>query len=144
MEHLMEILQWLIPSGGLGMLLGWVTSRRIRNARTRQEEHDVYLKMYEDTKRTLVELNEDNTQMLRRLARLEVAILKSRSCRYFHPHCPLRIELQNVSQRRTGASEDRDLKNHLRSHEPLGSSEEDSRDRPDRDGDIDTLGGEPP
>lgn len=92
-ETIIEILQWLIPTGTLGGLLAWFTNKVIRNTRTVKEVHDTYKEMYENTQGTLLELQNDNKRLYRAVSKLERTISKATTCRYF-ADCPLRSELQ--------------------------------------------------
>lgn len=93
-EYVLTIIQWLIPSGGVGALLVWLTSRTLRSTRTAKEVHDTYKQMYEDLQRTLIDLQHDNTQLYATLSRLEQAVSRATLCRYYGAACPLRSELQ--------------------------------------------------
>ena len=92
-ETIIEILQWLIPTGTLGGLLAWFTNKIIRNTRTVKEVHDTYKEMYENTQGTLLELQNDNKRLYRAVSKLERTISKATACRYF-ADCPMRSELQ--------------------------------------------------
>lgn len=93
METLLTLLQWLIPSGGIGALLVWLTSRTLRQTRESKEVHDTYKAMYEDVQATLHTLQDENNKMQLSVASLRRLVLRSTTCRYF-VHCPLRSELQ--------------------------------------------------
>lgn len=129
---ILALLQWLLPSGGVGLVLGWITSRRIRLARSRREEHDTYMHMYDDTQDTLLRLSQDNQQMLLRLSRVEAALAKAYRCRYLH-QCPLRHELQQLSETMPQAERHVKLRDYLRSHEPQGTADEDDGTRSERE-----------
>lgn len=92
-ETLTNILQWLIPSGALGTVVVWLTNKTIRNLRTVKEIHDTYKVMYEDLHNTMLEIQGDNKKLQRAVGRLERAVSKVSSCRYY-PNCPVNIELQ--------------------------------------------------
>lgn len=96
-EHLFSFLQWLIPSGGVGAVVVWLTSRRLREVRTIKEAHDTYKLMYEDVRTTLLQLQTDNTTLYATLSRLEQAVQRATLCRYYGAACPLRSELLNRS-----------------------------------------------
>lgn len=134
MEQVLTLLQWLIPSGGVGMLLGWLTSSRLRRARTRREEHDTYMHLYEDTKQTLEELSHENSKMRHRLGRLETMLTRAYNCRYWGS-CPIRRELQkHEAEALYGAAPARDLKDYLRRHEPHHAPPEDTGEHPSGEG----------
>jgi hypothetical protein len=92
-ETIIEILQWLIPTGTLGGLLAWFTNKVIRNTRTVKEVHDTYKEMYENTQGTLLELQNDNKRLYRAVSKLERTISKATTCVHYNV-CPLRSELQ--------------------------------------------------
>lgn len=94
-ETLTTILQWLIPSGGLGAVLVWITNRTLRNTRTAKEVHDTYKAMYEDMQKTLIELRNDNEKLYKVVTRLEHTITHAYACRYWD-HCPIRAELPDT------------------------------------------------
>lgn len=92
-ETIITILQWLIPSGSLATVIIWLTNKTLRNARTNKEVHDTYKLMYEDVKRTLIELKNENKNLYRAFARLERAVSKASTCNHYDV-CPIRDELQ--------------------------------------------------
>lgn len=88
-----QMVQWLVPAGGLGAVIVWLTSWVIRNTRTAKEVHDTYKTMYENIQGTLIELQDENKKLYRAVSKLERTISKATTCRYF-ADCPLRSELQ--------------------------------------------------
>ena len=52
---IMQILQWAIPSGGIGAAIAWVANRKVKEAETAKSVHDTYKVMYEDVSTLLVE-----------------------------------------------------------------------------------------
>ena len=95
-ESILQLLQWLVPSGGVGLLLGWLTSARLRRTRITKEVHDTYKQMYEDLHTELTNLASENSATNLRLTRLEQAIARGQSCRLW-PHCPIRLQLQRTA-----------------------------------------------
>lgn len=100
METLLTILQWVIPSGGIGMAIGWLADRRVNNARASKEIHDTFKQMYEDVSTILInvqknneELCEENSRTRRALNRLSKAIEAIPLCDY-HSQCPVLSELR--------------------------------------------------
>lgn len=106
MDTLMQILQWAIPSGGIGAAIAWVANRKANNARQAKSVHDTYKLMYEDISRLLVETQQkydestklteklvsENNLTRRALNRLSRAIEAIQLC----PHagtCPVSGEL---------------------------------------------------
>jgi hypothetical protein len=91
-DTLTSILQWLIPSGGLGAVIAWITSRRIRSTRVVKEVHDTYKTMYGDVQHTLLEIRNENEKLYKAVNKLERAVSRATMCRYWDS-CPVRAEL---------------------------------------------------
>lgn len=106
MDAILQILQWAIPSGGIGAAIAWVANRKSNNARQAKEVHDTYKVMYEDISKLLVKtqtkydestkltekLMQENNLTRRALNRLSRAIEAIQLC----PHagsCPVSGEL---------------------------------------------------
>lgn len=96
-ETLTTLLQWLIPAGGFGTVIVWLTSKNLRNVRTAKEVHETYKVLYENIQQTLIELQDENKKMYKVVARLERAVNRASVCRYYD-HCPVRDELQKSGQ----------------------------------------------
>ena len=62
-DSLLNILQWLLPTGSVGAVVVWLTSKTLRQAHTAKQVHDTYKAMYEDVRGTLILLQDDNTQL---------------------------------------------------------------------------------
>lgn len=111
-DIIMNILQWAIPSGGIGAAIAWIANRKVKTAEQAKQVHDTYKSMYEDVSRELLnlqrkvdestrenasaieELNRENTRTRNALNRLSRAIEAIQLC----PHratCPVSGELQN-------------------------------------------------
>ncbi len=103
---IVDIIQWAIPSGGIGAAIAWVANRKATAAKTAKSVHDTYKVMYEDVSALLVETQkkyEENTKISERLVaennltrravnRLSRAIEAIQLC----PHraaCPVSSEL---------------------------------------------------
>jgi hypothetical protein len=93
-DVLTNILQWIVPSGGLGAVIAWLVSSRIRNTKTAKEVHDVYKAMYEDVQRSLIDLRNENERLYKAFIRLERAIRAATLCPNYHS-CPVRAELSD-------------------------------------------------
>lgn len=105
--EVMEILQWAIPSGGIGTAFGWLINRRLSAVRIKKEIHDTYKTMYEDVSvlvlnvqkkyeeciETINELREEKNRTNRALNRLSRAIEAIPLCDY-HGQCPVLAELR--------------------------------------------------
>lgn len=53
-ETIMEIIQWAIPSGGIGAAIAWIMNRKAAAAKEAKSVHDTYKLMYEDVSRELL------------------------------------------------------------------------------------------
>lgn len=108
-DTIMQILQWAIPSGGIGAAIAWVANRKANNAKQAKSVHDTYKVMYEDISTLLVEtqkkydesskltekLVSENNLTRRALNRLSRAIEAIQLC----PHagtCPVSSELSFI------------------------------------------------
>ena len=96
-DSLFTLLQWLLPTGSVGAVIVWLTSKTLRQARTAKEVHDTYKAMYEDVQGTLINLQHDNSQLHDAILRLEATIRRATECRYYGT-CPLRSELQQLKR----------------------------------------------
>lgn len=93
METLFQILQWALPTGGVGLAIGWLLSRNIRKTREAKEIHDTYKAMYEDVQQTLFDLKDEYDRLFKKMSRLERAVYRASGCRYWS-QCPVRNELR--------------------------------------------------
>ena len=59
-ETILQILQWAIPSGGIGAAIAWIANRKAASAKTAKAVHDTYKTMYEDISQLLVENQKKN------------------------------------------------------------------------------------
>lgn len=105
-DTILQILQWAIPSGGIGAAIAWIANRKAREAKTAKEVHDTYKTMYEDISTLLVEtqkkyeetkeqieaLGADNSRTRRALNRLSRAIEAIQVCPH-RANCPVSGEL---------------------------------------------------
>jgi len=105
-DIILNILQWAIPSGGVGAAIAWIANRSVKQAESAKKIHDTYKEMYEDISQELVTiqkksdentkameaLRDENGRTRRALNRLSRAIEAIQSC----PHrgtCPVSGEL---------------------------------------------------
>jgi hypothetical protein len=93
-DTLTTILQWLIPSGGLGAVIAWLFSKVLRNLRETKEVHSTYKMLYEDISGTLKDLQNEVDELHKELGRFRRAVAKMYDCRYY-PDCPVGRELQD-------------------------------------------------
>lgn len=106
MDTILAILQWAIPSGGIGAAIAWLVNKKVTHAKQAKEVHDTYKAMYEDISHLLEETQEkyekstklteqlvsENNLTRRALNRLSRAIEAIQLC----PHagsCPVSGEL---------------------------------------------------
>lgn len=92
-DLIMQILQWLIPVGSAGTILGWIFYRDLRKAREAKEKNDIYKDMYDNISGTLIELQNENKRLYKAVRQLNQTIQKATSCVHF-ADCPMRDELQ--------------------------------------------------
>lgn len=64
-DTLLQILQWALPSGGIGAAIAWVANRKANAAKTAKTVHDTYKVMYEDISRLLEETQEKYAESTR-------------------------------------------------------------------------------
>lgn len=114
-DTILQILQWAIPSGGIGVAIAWIANRRIRTVEEKKKVEDTYKQMYDMVSKELVglqqqnqanyekieELQNENGKTRRALLRLSRAIEAIQLC----PHraaCPVSSELSLVEEADTG------------------------------------------
>lgn len=111
-DIILNILQWAIPSGGIGAAIAWIANRKVKEAEQAKRIHDTFKEMYgdvskellakqkelndaaEDNAKAIEELNKENDRTRYALNRLTRAIEAIQLC----PHrasCPVSGELQN-------------------------------------------------
>lgn len=125
-DTLINILQWLIPSGGLGAVIVWLTNKTLRNVRTAKEVHDTYKALYDDLRQTLIQLQDENKKLYKVVSRLERAVSKAPRCRYYDT-CPIRDELRDnpeISGKPKGGKRQRSDKRNTDSENYSGSGVE--------------------
>ena len=105
-DTIFQILQWAIPSGGIGAAIAWIANRRLRTVEQKKKVEDTYKQMYDMVSAELVglhkqnrinyekmeELRGENDKTRRALNRLSRAIEAIQLC----PHraaCPVSGEL---------------------------------------------------
>lgn len=70
-ESFITLLQWLLPTGGIGTLLGWLVSSRLRRMREEKEEHESYRLMYHEAMDDFNQLRNEKRQLEREIAELK-------------------------------------------------------------------------
>lgn len=101
-----DVIQWVLPCGGIGAAIAWIASRNARRATNAKTVHDAYKSMYEDVSAllmknqqkyeelntTMCDLTAEHDRTRRALNRLSRAIEAIQIC----PHrdtCPVSSEL---------------------------------------------------
>lgn len=92
-ELIMQILQWLIPVGSAGTVIGCIFYRDLRKACEAKKKNDIYKEMYDNISGTLIELQNENKRLYKAVRQLNQTIQKATSCPHF-ASCPMRNELQ--------------------------------------------------
>lgn len=103
MDLVMQILQWLIPTGGILTLFGWIRQRDTRKERVAKEKNDIYKEMYDNISGTLLELQNENKRLYKAVRQLNQTIQKATACPHFGS-CPMRDELQKLERSDTEPS----------------------------------------
>lgn len=70
-ESFITLLQWLLPTGGIGTLLGWLVSSRLRRMREEKEEHESYRLMYHEAMDDFNQLRNEKRKLEREIAELK-------------------------------------------------------------------------
>lgn len=105
---ILQILQWAIPSGGIGAAIAWVVHRSAANAKDAKVVHDTYKQMYEDISAELEKmrnraesleskinkLTNENDELRRAVNRLRNTLVEIKRCPHYAT-CPVRNELQD-------------------------------------------------
>lgn len=151
-DLIMNILQWAIPSGGIGAAIAWIANRKVKVAEQAKKIHDTYKEMYGDiseellTKqkelnesarenaRAIEDLNKENARTRYALNRLARAIEAIQLC----PHrstCPVSGELQNDEDEPEDTDGARGRKRQQRKPKP--AKREHGGDEPDDHGRMD-------
>lgn len=140
MAAIMDVLQWIIPSGAIASVVTWLVNRSLHTARSAKEQQDIYKTMYENLHETVLNIQHENQKLNIAFVQLEKAISKAVLCRHYDSYCPVRDELQNNKGKRTtkpvGHAADKRGKDHLPrsgTAEP-GSNDEDAAEPPNAPG----------
>lgn len=127
-DTIFQILQWAIPSGGIGAAIAWIANRRIRTVEEKKKVEDTYKQMYDMVSAELVglqkqnhityekmeELRTENDKTRRALNRLSRAIEAIQLC----PHravCPVSSEL-SIGEDGSQGKPHRGKQRHAESH----------------------------
>ena len=62
-DLIMQILQWLVPSGIAGSLWAWLRHRENNKVLAAKERNDAYKEMYDNLSGTLIDLQNENIKL---------------------------------------------------------------------------------
>lgn len=151
MERLLDLLMTVLPSGGLGALLYWLVSAKLRKARDESEISNIYKQLYESVKDTLSGQTDEITQLQQQVLtmqnehlRLKQMVNQARICRYWGDHCPIRRQLQSQEGEPLYSPRYYDPRAAPRQHEPQGDKKEESCKSPRGEGADSSADNEPP
>lgn len=139
-DTILQIIQWAIPSGGIGAAIAWFANRNARKAESAKSVHDTYKLMYEDVSRELLEtqkkvdgstkkmdaLGEENKRIRIALNRLTRAIQAIQRC----PHssnCPVSDEL-SLDEDGNATNHTKPKRTDYRQRDPLRAKDADRMD----------------
>lgn len=100
-EQIMQILQWLVPSGIAGSFWAWMKWKENRKVLAAKERNDAYKEMYDDLSGTLIDLQNENIKLYKAVRELNRTIQKAGTCKHY-ADCPIRDELQKSGTIDTG------------------------------------------
>ena len=92
-DLIMQILQWLVPSGIAGSLWAWLRHRENNKVLAAKERNDAYKEMYDNLSGTLIDLQNENIKLYKAVRELNRTIQRASTCRHY-ADCPIRSELQ--------------------------------------------------
>lgn len=92
-DLIMQILQWLVPSGIAGSLWAWLRHRENNKVLAAKERNDAYKEMYDNLSGTLIDLQNENIKLYKAVWELNRTIQRASTCRHY-ADCPIRGELQ--------------------------------------------------
>lgn len=92
-DLIMQILQWLVPSGIAGSLWAWLKHRENNKVLAAKERNDAYKEMYDNLSGTLIDLQNENIKLYKAVRELNRTIQRASTCKHY-ADCPIRGELQ--------------------------------------------------
>ncbi len=106
MATILQILIWVLPSGGIGAAISWICNRDARTARTARETENIFKQLYEQEGQTLLQMQKRNEELsskldelmreipdLRRAVnRLQRAVQSAKRCKHYDD-CPIKNEM---------------------------------------------------
>ncbi len=96
-DMILQILQWLVPSGIAGSLWAWLRHRENNKVLAAKERNDAYKEMYDNLSGTLIDLQNENIKLYKAVRELNRTIQKASTCKHYGD-CPIRNELQKSGQ----------------------------------------------
>lgn len=73
-DLIMQILQWLVPSGIAGSLWAWLRHRENNKVLAAKERNDAYKEMYDNLSGTLIDLQNENIKLYKAVRELNRTI----------------------------------------------------------------------
>ena len=92
-DLILQILQWLVPSGIAGSLWAWLRRRENNKVLAAKERNVAYKEMYDNLSGTLIDLQNENIKLYKAVRELNRTIQKASTCKHYGD-CPIRHELQ--------------------------------------------------
>lgn len=92
-DLIMQIFQWLVPSGIAGSLWAWLRHRENSKVIAAKERNDAYKEMYDNLSGTLIDLQNENIKLYKAVRELNRTIQRASTCKHY-ADCPIRSELQ--------------------------------------------------
>lgn len=156
MTDILAILQWAIPSGGIGAAIAWIVHRKVAAAKDASAVHDIYKKMYDDVSAELVKMQNlrenleqklnknltENDELRRAVNRLRNTLVEIKRCPHYNV-CPVRNELQNSTDNATGTDGNCDGKPHTTGQHRNRNNTEDGNSSGRHSDDGDSTGKPP-
>lgn len=105
LEIILNILQWLVPTGGFGAVIIWLTNKNVRNAEAALKTQDAYKVMYENVSKTVIDLQKENVKLYEAISELNETIRLAISCKHYDV-CPIRPKLQKCTSGRKEGGRD--------------------------------------
>lgn len=92
-ELMIQVLQWVVPSGIAGSFWAWLRHRENNKVLAAKERSDAYKEMYDNLSETLIDLQNENIKLYKAVRELNRTIQRASTCRHY-ADCPIRGELQ--------------------------------------------------
>ena len=82
-DLIMQILQWLVPSGIAGSLWAWLRHRENNKVIAAKERNDAYKEMYDNLSGTLIDLQNENIKLYKAVRELNRTIQRASTCKHY-------------------------------------------------------------